>query len=192
MFPIQNQISDVARTSFESQIAAMVAMTGSTMESMEKLMDLNLNAIRASLEESIAISRQFLEVKDPQGLFVLIAAQAKPNVEKALAYSRHVINIASSAQEGFNKATEAQLQETNRKVSRLMEDAAKNAPAGSESVVAIVKSAIGNASAGYEQLHKTTKQATEALEATVTAAVNQLAQAPDPIAAAAPAAPSGS
>ena len=39
------------------------------------------------------------------------------------------------------------------------------------------KSAIGNASAGYEQLTKTTKQAVEAIEANLQAATSQFVQA---------------
>ena len=48
----------------------------------------------------------------------------------------------------------------------------KNAPAGSENAVAILKSAIGNASAGYEQFSKTSKQAVEAIEANLSSATS--------------------
>ena len=58
-----------------------------------------------------------------------------------------------------------------------MEEVTKNAPAGSENAVAILKSAIGNANAGYEQFSKTSKQAVEAIEANLTSAVNQFTQA---------------
>jgi len=56
----------------------------------------------------------------------------------------------------------------------LVEEVSKNAPAGSENVIAFVKSSIGNANAGYEQITKTTKQAVEALEVNVASAVDQL------------------
>ncbi|MDB5762342.1 MAG: phasin family protein [Herminiimonas sp.] len=177
MFPIQDQISIVTRTSLENQLAAFAALTNKTFEGMEKLFDLNINVVRASLEESSVIMNQLMSAKDPQEFFSLVAAQARPTAEKALSYSRHLTNIASGTQAEFSKAAEAQFEETSRKVTRLVEDAAKNAPAGSENVVALVKSAIDNASAGYEQLSKTTKQAAEAIEANLNAAVTQLAQA---------------
>jgi len=178
MSPIQEQLAEITRAGVEAQMATMVEMAGSTMSGMEKLFDLNLNAMRASIEEAAVIARQFMEVKEPQQLLPLVAAQAKPNAEKMLAYSRHLVNIASSTQEEFGKATQSRLNKANRNVSKLMGNAGKNSPAGSENVAVIVKTAIDNASAGYEQLNRTTKQAAEAIEATMSAAVNQLAQAP--------------
>jgi len=84
---------------------------------------------------------------------------------------------AARAQAEFAKAAEVQIAETTRKVTALVDEVSKNAPAGSENAIAFVKSAIGNANAGYEQVAKTTKQAVEALEANMNTATNQLFQA---------------
>jgi phasin family protein len=177
MFPIQDQISEVTKASIEAQLARINALNHMTFQSVQKLFDLNINLVKTSMEESAIISRQLMAAKDPQEFFSLIAAQAKPNAEKALLYTRHLANIASTAQAEFARTVEEQVSETNRKVSKLVDDAAKNAPPGAENVVALVKSAIDNANSGYEQLTKTTKQATEAFEATISAAANQLAHA---------------
>ena len=72
---------------------------------------------------------------------------------------------------------EAQIAEVNRKVVAMIDEVAKNAPAGSEQAVSVLKSAIGNMSAGYEQFTKNAKQAAEVLEANVTNAVDQMSQA---------------
>lgn len=178
MSPIQQQFAEITRAGVEAQMATMVEMASSTMSGMEKLFDLNLNAMRASIEEAAAVARQFMNVREPQQLLPLFAAQSKPNAEKMLAYSRHLVNIAASTQEEYGKATQNRLNKANRNVSKLIENAGKNSPAGSENMAAIVKTAIDNASAGYEQLNRTTKQAAEAIEATMSAAVSQLAQAP--------------
>lgn len=182
MSPIQEQFSEIARAGMEAQVATMMELATSTMAGMEKLFDLNLNAMRASIQESAEVTRQFMQTKDPQQFFSLCAAQAKPNAEKMLAYSRHLVHIASSTQEEFGKATQNRLSKANHNVAKLMENASKNTPAGSGNVAAIVKTAIDNATAGYEQLNRTTKQAAEAIEASMSAAVNQLAQAPSPTA----------
>jgi phasin family protein len=155
----------------------LTALTNKTFESVEKIIDLNMNVAKASLEESTATAKQILAAKDPQEFFSLTAAQAQPSAEKAIAYGRHLANIASSAQAEFTKAAEEQIAETNRKVVALVEEVTKNAPAGSESAVAFVKSAIGNASAGFEQFSKTTKQAAETMEANMNTATSQFVQA---------------
>lgn len=179
MSTFPEQFSAATKANFEAQIAMLTALTNKTFESVEKIIDLNMNVAKASLEESTATAKQILAAKDPQEFFSLTAAQAQPSAEKALAYGRHLANIASSAQAEFTKAAEEQFAETNRKVLALVEEVSKNAPAGSESAIAFVKSAIGNANAGYEQFTKSTKQAAEALEANLNTATSQFAQAAD-------------
>jgi phasin family protein len=176
MFAIPEQFSAASKASFEAQLSLLTALTNKTFEGVEKIVDLNLNIAKASLEESNAAAKQFLSVKDAQEWLTLAAAQAQPNAEKALAYGRHLASIASGVQAEFTKAAEAQIAETSRKVLELVEEVSKNAPAGSENAVALLKTAIGNANAGYEQLTKTTKQAVETLEANLNTAVSQFAQ----------------
>jgi phasin family protein len=177
MFAIPEQFSNATKANFEAQIALLTELTNKTFESFEKIVDLNTNAFKSTIEESNATAKQLLAAKDPQEFFALSASQAQPNAEKALAYGRHLASIASAAQAEFTKAAETQIAENSRKVVALVDEVTKNAPAGSETVVAFIKSAIGNASAGYEQLSKTTKQAVDTLEANINTATSQFVQA---------------
>jgi phasin family protein len=177
MFTVPEQFSAATKANFESQLAMLNALTAKAFEGVEKVIQLNISAGRASLEESSATARQLMAAKDAQEFFSLTAAQAQPNAEKAIAYGRHLAGIASSTQAEFAKATESQIAEATRKVSTLVDEVTKNAPAGSENAVAILKSMIGNASAGYEQLTKSAKQAVETIEANVANATSQFTQA---------------
>lgn len=177
MFSIQEQFSVATKANLEAQLAMITALTNKAFESVEKIVDLNMTAVKASLEESTATAHKLMSAKDPQEIFNLTTAQSKPSAEKALAYSRHLANIASSTQAEFTKAAETQFAETNRKVMSLIEDVTKNAPVGSENAIAMFKSAIGNANAGFEQLAKTTKQAVEALETNLNTTVSKLSDA---------------
>lgn len=173
MFAIPEQFSNATKASLESQFALMSSLTSKTFESMEKLVDLNITTARATLEDSSAVARQLLGAKDPQEFFSVTAAQAQPTAEKALSYTRQLATIASGTGAEFSKAAESQIVEANRKVISLVDEVSKNAPAGSESFVAAVKTAISNANAGYEQFSKTTKQAVEAMETNMNSAVSQ-------------------
>lgn len=177
MFNIPEQFSNVARANVEAQVSLMTNLYSKAFESLEKVVDLNLNVGKASIEDYSAAARQLLSAKDPQEFFSLTAAQAQPTAAKAIAYSRHLAGIATNAQAEIARAAEEQILETGRKVTAMVDDASKNAPAGSENVIAIMKSAIGNANAGYEQFSKSTKQAVEVMEANMNAAVNQFSQA---------------
>lgn len=184
MFAIPEQFSAASKANFEAQLSMMTELTNKAFEGVEKVIDLNLNVAKASLEESNAAAKQFLAVKDPQEWMSVAASQAQPNAEKALAYGRHLATITSAIQAEFSKAAEAQIAESTRKVLEFVEELSKNAPAGTENAVALVKTAIGNANAGYEQLTKSTKQAVEAIEANLNTAVSQFTPAAAPKAAA--------
>ena len=177
MFSIPEQFSNATKANFEAQFAIFSALTNKAFEGVEKFVDLNLTAAKASLEESSITTKQLLSAKDPQEFFSLASAQAQPTAEKTIAYGRHLANIASSTSAEFSKAAETQIAETNRKVISLVEEVSKNAPAGSENAVALFKSALGNANAGYEQFSKTAKQAVESIESNVAQAVNQFSAA---------------
>jgi phasin family protein len=182
MFAIPEQFSNATKANFEQQFAVFSSLTAKAFEGMEKLVELNITAAKASLEESSAATRQLLAAKDPQEFFSLAAAQTQPTAEKAMSYSKQVAAIVAGTQAEFTSAAETQIAETNRKVISLVDEVSKNAPAGSENVVAAFKASLGNANAGYEQLTKTGKQAAEAIETNVTAAVNQFTQAAQKVA----------
>ncbi len=173
MFAIPEQFSNATKANLESQFAMFSSLTSKTFEGVEKLVDLNINVAKATLEETSNTARQLLAAKDPQEFFSLTAAQAQPAAEKAISYGRQVASIATGTGAEFSKAAESQIVETNRKVISLVDEVSKNAPAGSETFVAVMKNAISNANAGYEQFSKTTKQAVEAMENNLNAAVSQ-------------------
>ncbi|WP_211455287.1 phasin family protein [Collimonas antrihumi] len=176
MFSISEQFSTAIKANFEAQLAMINALTGTALEGVTKVIELNVGAAKASAAESAVTAKQLLAAKDPQEFFALSAAQAQPNTEKALAYGRHLAAIASSTQAEITETTEAQIASAHSKVIGLLNEVAKNAPAGSESAIAILKSAFDNANAGYEQLTKTAKQAAEALETNLTTVTSQLSQ----------------
>ena len=177
MFAFPEQFSNATKANLESQFALLSTLTSKTFEGVEKLVELNINTAKAALENSSATARQLLAVKDPQEFFSVTSSQAQPSAEKALAYGRQVASIAADTGAEFSRAAESQIAEVNRKVISLVDEVTKNAPAGSETYVSALKTAISNANAGYEQFTKTSKQAAEAIESNVNAAVSQFTQA---------------
>ncbi len=177
------QFIAATKASLEAQFASLNAINKKAFEGLEQLVALNVNAAKATLEESAATTKQLLSAKDPQEFFSLTSAQAQPAAEKALAYGRHLASISSATQAEFTKAVEAHIAETNAKVISLIDEVTKNAPAGSEQVVTALKTVVGNVNAGYEQLTKNTKQAVQTLEENFTKATQQFTQAAEKAAA---------
>jgi phasin family protein len=176
MSTFQEQFSAATKTNLESQLALLTALTGKAFESVEKVIELNMNVAKAALEESTNNTRQLLAAKDAQEFIALSTSQAQPNPEKAASYGREVMAIVSGLQSEVTKAAEGQIGEHSRKFANLVDEVSKSAPAGSENVVAFMKTAIANANAGYEQLTKSTKQAVEAMGANMNTAAAQMSQ----------------
>jgi phasin family protein len=177
MFSNTEQFSSATKTLFESQLAVFNQLTNKTIEGLQKVVALNIDAVKTSTEESLAIAKKMSDVKTPQALLDLTTQQARSSAEKAATYSRHFAEIATGLQAEFNKAAESQLQETKKKVEALIDDVTKHAPKGSESAVAMLKTAIHTANSGLEQITDATKQAVKTVEHQVVEATEQFAKA---------------
>ncbi|KAF1018153.1 MAG: phasin family protein [Burkholderia sp.] len=162
----QEQIAAAQQANFES----LFSFTSKAFESVEKLIKLNVQVVKSTLAESQENVQRALSVKDVPELLALHASFVQPLAEKTLAYGRHLYDIASSTQAEFAKVTEAQYEERNRKVQALVDNVAKNAPVGSETAVAVLKSAINAANTTYETVQKAIKQTVEIAESNFNAA----------------------
>src|ERR1700730_18533577 len=161
----------------KAQFDILFGLTNKAFEGFEKLIGLNLQVVKSTLAEGQENAPRALSVKDAQELLALQASLAQPVAERALSYGRHVYEIASSTQAEFARVAEAQYEEQNRKVQTLVENVAKNAPAGAETAVAAMKSAITAANTKYETIHKASKQAVEIAESNFNAAATAATKA---------------
>ncbi|MCB1956446.1 MAG: phasin family protein [Rhodocyclaceae bacterium] len=173
MFATPEQFAATGKANVET----LLSVANAAFASAERLTALNLNTARAVLEDGVANAKSLMGAKDVQELVALQSAMAQPMVEKAVAYSRNVYEIATQTQEELSKLVEAQLTEANKNVAEVLDKAAKSAPAGSDVAVAAVKQAIAAANSAYESMTKAAKQVAEIAEANVTAATNATVKA---------------
>ena len=124
----------------KANIETLFGLTNKAFEGVEKIVELNMTASKAALSEVAGHTQTVLSVKDVQELIALQSGLLQPLAEKAAAYSRHLYDIASSTGAEFTKAVEGQASDAQSKFAALVDSAAKNAPAGSEAAVAILKS----------------------------------------------------
>ena len=177
MFTVPEQFTNATKASFDTQIAAMTTFAQKAFASVEKIVELNMTVTKQAFAESTAAAQELISAKGPQEFIAITTAKAKPSADKFVAYGRELASIASAAQADFSREAELQIADTRRKVASLVDEVSKNAPAGSESVVAMVKTAMGNANEGFDQFSKTAKQAKDAIEANVSSTVSKMSQA---------------
>jgi phasin family protein len=161
----------------KANVETLFGLTNKAFEGVEKLVELNLQVARTALGEVAETTQAALSVKDAQELVALQAALLQPAAEKAAAYGRHVYDIASATGAEVTRVAEEKLAETQGNFMSLVDSAVKNAPAGTENAVTLVKSALAAANNAYESVHKAAKQAADVAEANIQAMTNTAVKA---------------
>jgi phasin family protein len=149
----------------KATIETLFGLTGKAFEGVEKLVELNLSAAKAAMAEAAQTTKLALSAKDPQELVALQTSLMQPAAEKAAAYGRYVYEIAASTGAEVSRVAEAQAAEAQAKFMAIVDTAVKNAPAGTENGVALIKSAVAAANNAIETAQKAAKQAAEVAEA---------------------------
>jgi phasin family protein len=154
----------------KATVETMLAVANAQFTAFERLANINAGAVKSAFEDSIANTRALLGAKDVQEFVTLQNAFAQPAMEKAIAYSKSVYEVATETNAELSKVAERRVAEWNENFVTLLDKVSKNAPAGSDVAVAAVKSMLAAANSAYDNLAKVTKQATEIAEANVNAA----------------------
>jgi phasin family protein len=157
----------------KASVETLFGLTTQAFNGFKKIVELNVTASEAALNEAQGTTQAFMGVKDAQELLALQAALFQPLAEKTAAYSRHLYDIASGTGAEFGKAFEVQASDAQKKFLAVVASAAKNAPAGSETAVAVFKSAVAAGNNALESVQKAVKQASEVAEANFNAVANQ-------------------
>ena len=155
---------DQVMASHKANMETLLGLTSKAFEGVEKIVELNMTASKAAMAEVGDHAKALLSVKDAQELMALQSSMFQPLAEKTAAYSRHLYDIASSSTAEFTKTVEGQAADIQKKITGLVDAAAKNAPAGSETAVAMFKSAVSAANNALESVQKAVKQATDVAE----------------------------
>jgi len=174
--------ADQVMAANKANMEILFGLTHKAFEGVEKLVELNLTASKAALSEATSHTQTAMSVKDVQELLTLQSNMFQPLAEKTAAYSRHLYDIASGTSADFTKAVEVQAADAQKKFMALVDNASKNAPAGSETAVAVFKSAISAGTNALESVQKAVKQATDMAEANMAAVASTAINATKPVA----------
>jgi len=160
------------QTANKANVEALLSVAATQFAALERLASLNASAVKGAFEDSLANTRALASAKDVQEFINLQSSFAQPALEKAIAYSRSVYEMATQTNAEFSKMAEKRVAEWNENFVSLLDKAVKNAPAGSDVAVSAVKQMIAAANSAYDNLTKVARQATEIAEANVATATD--------------------
>ena len=165
----------------KANLETLSGLTNQALQSIEKLVELNMHIAKQSLSDSMNSAKKALEVKDIQQLLAHQAEAVQPMAEKMMAYSRHLYELAHETQNSFTQSAEKELQAGQQKINSLVEEWTKNAPAGSDAAVQVIKHAIASANDVYETSQKAVKHAVNVAQTNLNSATDNVMKAAETV-----------
>jgi phasin family protein len=165
MFP---SIEDLMKAQAEAFKASNTVAT-TAFEGAKKLLELNVQAAKAGMEESNAQLKALMAAKDVKTLndmlTELFTQYSKPDSSKAVAYVKQVYDISTATGSEVTALIEKQVAASQKQLLESVEALAKNAPPGAETAVTALRQSVVTANAAYQQVNVATRQLFEKIEA---------------------------
>ena len=169
MYNATEQFADIGKVNY----ANVVRLASLSLENTEKIVKLNLTAARAALVQGVESAQAVASVKDVQELVALRTKFTEAGVQAATGYSKTLYELASEAQAEYAAFAEEAWSAYQKGVAAFVENASKNAPAGSDAAVNAFKSTFAASTAAFDQFQKAAKQAVTMADANIRAATAQ-------------------
>ena len=138
-----------------------------SLANVEKFAELGLGAARESVTLATKHAQTLAGARDVNEVIAINSAALEPALKRAYAYSRTAFDAAAETSNEVKRVLEKQNAELQQAAVAAIEEAMKYAPAGSETVVANVKSAIAATQSAYDNLAAINKQIYDTVEKTV-------------------------
>ncbi len=176
MFP---SIEDLMKAQSEAFKASNTVAT-TAFDGAKKLLELNVQAAKAGMEESNAQLKALVAAKDVKTLndmlTDLFTQYSKPDNSKAVAYVKRVYDISTETGNEVGALIEKQVSTSQKQLLESVDALAKNAPAGSESAVSALRQSVVAANSAFEQVNVATRQVMDLIESNISGATKASAR----------------
>ena len=143
-----------------------------SLGNIEKFTELGLGAARESVTQATRHAQSLAGARDVNEAFAINSAAVEPAMKRAYTYSRTAYETAAASSDEVKRVLEQNTAQLNKAAIAALEEALKYAPAGSESVVSNLKTAIAAAQSAYDNMTTINKQIYDSVEKNVATAKN--------------------
>lgn len=161
----------------KATVDSLLAVSNTALASAERILALNMDIARSAIEDSASGAKALLHAKDVNDVVSIQTSLTQPAIEKALDYTRSIYEVAARSQEEMSKLLEAQFGSFQKSVEKMLEQANKSAPKGSENAFSAIQSAISAANAAYGNMNVVAKQFADAAQGNLATATKAAAAA---------------
>ena len=148
-----NPFSEMSRSGLD----AAARLTRLSVDNAERVISLQLQYAKGTLEQATATAKAASGAKDVQELLSVRTRSAENAVEWLMNYSRSFYEVASEAQSELSKLAEERMSSFQQAMTESVEQAAKSTPGGSDVAVAAMKSSLAATTAAFDTFTKAAK-----------------------------------
>ena len=165
--PLPEQLTALNKPALDASLQFAQFSFGSA----ERLLNLNLAAVREQFASASKGLQAMTQLRDPQELLAYRGKFAEAAMERAAGFSNELYELAKQTQADLAKLVEERVGEFNKHVVAAIEKAVEAAPAGSEGALAAIKASVSATAAGMDSLSTAAKQVGDYVDAGVKATV---------------------
>jgi phasin family protein len=147
------QLSEMSRAGLD----AAAKLTRISMDNAERVISLQLQYAKGTLEQASAAAKAASGARDVQELLSVRTRSAENAVEWLMNYSRSFYAVAAETQAELSKLAEQRMAAFQQAVTESVDQAAKSSPAGNDVAVAAMKSSLAATTAAWDSFNKAAK-----------------------------------
>ncbi|MFT0174645.1 TIGR01841 family phasin [Paraburkholderia mimosarum] len=153
-------------TAQKANTATLFALANHAFEGFEKLIELNTQAVRSALANGETYWCEALLCNAPDEFLARRTGLMQSAAEQALAYSHQLAEILFKPYADWMKAVGVQYENYTSTARSLVEEPARNVPAGTEITTSMMKPVFPTASSPSETVRKAAEQVIKAAKNT--------------------------
>ncbi len=157
--------------------AAAMKLTQLSIAQGERVMKLQLDAVRGMMDDSIKAARALSEARDPQQWGALQQRNIREMLARLKEYSSSVQELVGKTQKEIGELVESRAGAMSAQFQSMVDEMAKSAPPGSEPAFAAMKQTLAAANALADTMSKTAQQFAKSAESAIKVAADVAADA---------------
>lgn len=159
----------------QTNLNLVQGLTNSLFASATKLGKLQQDSLTELGAAQFDYAGKLLAVRDIKDLCELQSAFFSPTavLDRQLSFNREVLAVLTETQQKVGEFTEQQIAAGSEQLNQAIDQLAGHAPAGTETAVTALKTAVNSANEAYEQAQKAAKNATDIADKAVKQAAEQ-------------------
>ena len=145
----------------DAAIQAAFQLTSLSIAHVERLSELSLEQVKANAEHAQAQLSSVLETKDPSAAIELLKANLENSASSLASFALAAYDLSQQFHQEASQLAEGHFDEAHAQAQKAIQEQLKHAPAGSEALVSVVKSAID---ASNRAIHQARGHAQKSIE----------------------------